>query len=509
MIKISGLHKYFNRSRENEIHVINGVDLELPERGMVAILGKSGCGKTTLLNVIGGLDGVAEGRVEINGENIAENTDAVRNRYIGYVFQNYNLSKGESCYDNVASALRLFGVTDESEIDLRVNMALCAVGMEKYAKRTPDTLSGGQQQRIAIARAIVKSPSIVLADEPTGNLDEANTVMIMELLRAISKNALVIMVTHEEKLTDVYCDKVIELSDGKVVSVYDNECLGATANADKNTVYLGDMERRESNLGGVTLECYGDEVEAPVRVRLVNRGGKVYVEVNGAAVIDARSEIRLSEGKSTPVSENEVREERSLALPPCYGTGKLGRLFTFRSSLKSGAAAIASRSGKEAKRLRSRRVMLTLFAIVAVFFSATFGTALGKLSDVRTSYNGNVFYVYGDPLTSGKLSAAVGKADTGIDYVRISEALYGISPTSELKIFTGSFETFSQVYDFSDGMTAGVVYLGESLARQIQLCDLHYAKYLAVVVLITSHIASYCASMLCKRAYCACVRSKL
>ena len=468
MIKITALHKYFNRSRENEIHVINGVDLDLPERGMVAILGKSGCGKTTLLNVIGGLDGVAEGRVEINGENIAENTDAVRNRYIGYVFQNYNLSRTESCYDNVASALRLYGITNESEIEQRVQMALSAVGMEKYAKRTPDTLSGGQQQRIAIARAIVKSPAIVLADEPTGNLDEANTVMIMELLRAISKNALVVMVTHEEHLTDVYCDKVIELSDGKVVSVYDNDCLGGRRAEDKNALYLGDMDRRDTNIGALAVECYGDEVEEPVRVRLVNRGGKTYVEVTGATVIDGRSEIKLIDGKAAPVSENGAKEEKSLALPPCYAGGKLGNLFTFRSSVRSGAKEILAATGKEARKAKSRRVMLTLFSIVAVFFSATFGTSLGKLSDVKTSYNSNVFYVYSDTDTSGILSSAVGKSDTGIDYVRNSESLFAVSPTSMLRLYTGSFETFEQFYDFSEGMMTGVVYLGESLIKDLK-----------------------------------------
>ena len=107
MIKINGLHKYFNKGKSNEIHVINGVDLNLEERGMVAIFGKSGCGKTTLLNVIGGLDRFAEGKLEIDGQNIRTSTDDIRNQYIGYIFQNYNLNKAESCFDNVADALRL------------------------------------------------------------------------------------------------------------------------------------------------------------------------------------------------------------------------------------------------------------------------------------------------------------------------------------------------------------------------------------------------------------------
>ena len=167
MIRIQNLHKFFNKGRQNEIHVINDVSLDLPERGMVAIFGKSGCGKTTLLNVIGGLDKYAEGALTIENQSIRENTDVIRNQYIGYIFQNYNLNKAESCFENVADALRLCGMTDEAEIEARVMAALANVDMDKYSKRTPDTLSGGQQQRIAIARAIVKNPRIILADEPT------------------------------------------------------------------------------------------------------------------------------------------------------------------------------------------------------------------------------------------------------------------------------------------------------------------------------------------------------
>ena len=131
MISIKGLNKFFNKGKQNEIHVINDITLDLPERGMIAIFGKSGCGKTTLLNVIGGLDGFASGSLTIEGQSIEKNTDEIRNKYVGYIFQNYNLSVNETCYDNVAAALRLCGMSDESEIERRVNIALKNVGMEK------------------------------------------------------------------------------------------------------------------------------------------------------------------------------------------------------------------------------------------------------------------------------------------------------------------------------------------------------------------------------------------
>ena len=323
MIRIQGLHKFFNKGRSNEIHVINDISLDLPEKGMVAIFGKSGCGKTTLLNVIGGLDKYAEGMLTIENQSIRENTDVIRNQYIGYIFQNYNLNKAETCFENVADALRLCGMTDEDEIEVRVTAALTNVGMEKYARRTPDTLSGGQQQRIAIARAIVKNPRIILADEPTGNLDEANTVMIMDLLKAIAKDHLVLLVTHEANLVDFYCDTVIELQDGKVVGTKQNASANGFAARDKNDIYLGELSRRDISDESTEVEYYGELPERPVKLKIVNNGGKIYVQIGSEKVqiLDEFSEVKLREGVyEEKVNVNAVSEGIDMSkLPPVKG----------------------------------------------------------------------------------------------------------------------------------------------------------------------------------------------
>ena len=272
MIKINSLNKYFNRGKGNEIHVLNDITMELPERGMVAIFGRSGCGKTTLLNVIGGLDTYLSGSVEIDGEKISTDSDALRNRHIGYIFQNYNLSTGETCFDNVAAALRLCGMSDKKDGDVihsRTMAALSAVGMAPYAGRYPDTLSGGQKQRIAIARAIVKSPDIILADEPTGNLDETNTVMIMDILREIAKTRLVLLVTHEGYLVDKYCDRVIGITDGKITSTRDNDIESGYVSRNKNHVYLGEYEKSETAAGSVNIDYYGEPT--PDNVKYIER----------------------------------------------------------------------------------------------------------------------------------------------------------------------------------------------------------------------------------------------
>ena len=217
MIKLKGVSRYFFEGRSNEVRALSGVDLELPAKGMVAIFGRSGCGKTTMLNVIGGLDKATEGRVEIDGKQLTPDADALRNTSVGYIFQNYNLNKNESCYDNVADALRLLGVKDKAVLDKRVEIALKAVGMEKYAKRLPDTLSGGQQQRVAIARALALDPKVLFFDEPTSALDPELTVEVLRVIKELKDSGrTMVIVTHEMEFAKNVSDRVIYMRDGIV-----------------------------------------------------------------------------------------------------------------------------------------------------------------------------------------------------------------------------------------------------------------------------------------------------
>jgi len=487
MISIKGLNKYFNKGRQNEIHVINDVTLTLPDKGMVAIFGKSGCGKTTLLNVIGGLDSFAGGEVSIDGLDISKNTDDIRNRYIGYIFQNYNLSKGVSCFDNVAAALRLCGENDEEEIKRRVAAALCGVGMENYAMRPPETLSGGQQQRIAIARAIVKNPRIILADEPTGNLDEANTVMIMDLLKAISREHLVLLVTHEANLVDYYCDTVIELSDGRVVSERKNASANGFAARDKNDIYLGELEKSQIADTNADVEYYGDAPASPVKLKIINTGGKLYVRIDtpGAQILDDTSEVRLREGSYEDLrksSESSQRLDMS-QLPPIKAK-RTGRLFSLRSSIKSGYTSNFKKR-KRGKKLLKR--CMGLFASVIVLMSAVFGTAFKDIAKADSSYNHNVFYLYtpsGE--VSQKLLSSVGDEDSGIDYVSLISGY----PTGDsyVSFNTGSFETFSQGIILSMFGT-NAVYLGSSLAEKLPLLHGKNTGLLSDEIVITSAVA--------------------
>ncbi|MBQ9112184.1 MAG: ABC transporter ATP-binding protein/permease [Clostridia bacterium] len=487
MIGIRSLNKYFNKGKQNEIHVINDVSLELPDRGMVAIFGKSGCGKTTLLNVIGGLDSFGSGSLTIEGKDIRSDTDRIRNKYIGYIFQNYNLNKSESCFDNVADALRLCGMTDEAQIEERVMAALANVDMDKYRNRTPDTLSGGQQQRIAIARAIVKNPRIILADEPTGNLDEANTVMIMDLLRQIAKDHLVLLVTHEANLVDFYCDTVVELSDGRVVSIKQNAATGGYAARDKNHIYLGELEKSGLSGPSAEIEYYGDTPEEPVRLKIINNGGKLYVQINtkGVQVLDEFSEIKLKEGVyESRADKNSVSEGIDMSkLPPVEGS-RFGHLFSLGSSVKSGYVSNFKNRKKGKKVLRG---CMCLFAAVVVFMSAVFGTVFSDLINAGKSYNHNVFYVYTpDGEVSAKLNAAVGSADSGIDYVRLMYDIpYG---DSNVKFYTGFFETFESAY-YDESFRTNAVYLDMSLGEKLPLVAGKNEGLATEEILVTTAVA--------------------
>lgn len=216
-IRIENVSKVFNAHSRNKNRVLKGVSFELPEKGLVAIFGKSGSGKTTLLNIIGGLDKQDGGKVFIDGVNTAGKTDKIRNAEIGYIFQNYYLERGYTIAEIMRNQMLIAGFKDEREIKRRTEEVLKLVDMERYKNKRADALSGGQQQRVAIARALVKGSDIILADEPTGNLDAENTMKVMDILKTVSKTQLVVLVTHELSLIEKYADSHIKVVDGELV----------------------------------------------------------------------------------------------------------------------------------------------------------------------------------------------------------------------------------------------------------------------------------------------------
>lgn len=218
MLKLKNIKKTYV-SGDEKVEALKGISIEFRESEFVSILGQSGCGKTTLLNIIGGLDRYTSGDLIINGKSTKDfkdrDWDAYRNYSVGFVFQSYNLIGHQTVLSNVELALTISGVS-RKERKQRAIKALEEVGLKEQIHKKPNQLSGGQMQRVAIARALVNNPDIILADEPTGALDTKTSVQVMEILKKISKDKLIIMVTHNPELAEKYSSRIIKILDGKI-----------------------------------------------------------------------------------------------------------------------------------------------------------------------------------------------------------------------------------------------------------------------------------------------------
>jgi len=225
MIQVKGVSKIYHSKQGSDIKALDQVDLLFGEKGLVFIVGNSGCGKSTLLNLLGRLDLPTSGDILLDGKSMSsfleQEDDAYRNTYVGFVFQDFNLLEQYNVYENIALSLRLQNLkSDHSKIE----KILKTVGLNDLSRREVHELSGGQKQRVAIARALVKQPKIILADEPTGNLDSDSSRQVFELLKKISEEHLVIVVSHDVEAANRYADQIIKLEDGRIVSSSSSSC---------------------------------------------------------------------------------------------------------------------------------------------------------------------------------------------------------------------------------------------------------------------------------------------
>ncbi len=218
MIELKNVRKIYHSKKGNDTVALNNVNLKIGSRGMLFIIGKSGSGKSTLLNLLGGLDSLTSGELFINGKNISEFSqkkyDSYRNTYVGFIFQEFNILEQYNVYENIELALRLQNQKGEKE---NIDHLLNQLGLNNLGDRKINELSGGQKQRVAIARALIKKPKIILADEPTGNLDKSSGEQIFDILKEISKNQLVVVVSHDKESALKYADRIVEMEDGTII----------------------------------------------------------------------------------------------------------------------------------------------------------------------------------------------------------------------------------------------------------------------------------------------------
>lgn len=305
MIKLINLTKYYNKNKLNQITVCDDVNIEFGEIGLVGILGASGSGKTTLLNVISGMDTFDKGQVVFNDETFTKHKqkrwDVIRKQNIGYVYQNYHLIKGITVYQNIEPVLKMMGIHDKAVIREQILFLLKTVGLENYADRLVKRLSGGQQQRVAFARALANNPKVILADEPTGNLDGKTTIEIMNVIKEISKTRLVILVTHEKELCKYYSDRIIEIKNGAIIKDYINSGNNTLDYSQEHIITLSDFDKTALTDNSLHVSRYTDKLKhGDLSIDLIERNQTLYVKVHSTALtrtkyIDDDSEILIQD----------------------------------------------------------------------------------------------------------------------------------------------------------------------------------------------------------------------
>ena len=450
MISIEKVDKYYNKGKANQIHVIDDTSMTLPDKGIFCILGPSGCGKTTLLNVIGGLDRVDSGTITIDGQRITRSSsdkiDNIRNENIGYIFQNYNLIDDRTVFENVAIALRMIGIRDEKIVTARVRYCLEKVGIDQYRNKTAASLSGGQRQRVAIARAIVKNPKIIIADEPTGNLDSANTLEIMNIIKTISKDRLIILVTHEQNIAGFYSDYVAEIRDGRIVNTYENDSARSLDYQLDNRIYLKDMEVHKGlRQDDVTVDVYSDS-EPQTTIKLVIKGNNLYIDTGGTLnVVDEKSNVELVDDHYTAIDETifEDNDFNYTAFLPADYKAKYTSVYRLSNILSSGWETV-----KNFRRIRKALLLGFVFAAMFAFLaiSNVFGLLEVKPVDYRTT-NGNY-------ITISNLE----KTEDMVKLMGTLETVNYVLPGETKKIVTLPLDDYIQTSHAQEDITVSIVY---------------------------------------------------
>ena len=326
MIRIESLNKTYESGTRHANHVLRDVSFTLPDTGFVCIVGASGCGKTSLLNAVGGLDRFDNGTIATDSVSVSRygsrELELERNNNFGYIFQNYYLLTDHSVAYNVYLGLHALDLTHKEKLR-RVKEALEAVNMDRFARRIVSDLSGGQQQRVAIARALARRPRVIFADEPTGNLDEENTINICTLLRRISKTSLIIMVTHEENIARFFADRIITLSEGQIEEdtvSWERSTLSAAGKG----IYTGELKESRSEAGGVRLRVLQEQHAAPVELTVAVLGDRIVIKLDDGRTVSCstsgedpviveghRPQLVLEAMDNIPATENALENTPS------------------------------------------------------------------------------------------------------------------------------------------------------------------------------------------------------
>jgi ABC-type lipoprotein export system ATPase subunit/ABC-type antimicrobial peptide transport system permease subunit len=446
MIQVKHINKYFNKNKRSEIHVLDDITIDFPNTGLVVLKGNSGSGKTTFLNILGGLDGINSGEIKIDAQNIKGYNpkiwNKIRTEKIGYVFQNYYLIPSLTVFDNVAIVLKMIGIKDEQEIEERVHYILKQVGIYNFRKRHANQLSGGQQQRVAIARALIKAPKIIIADEPTGNLDSKNTIEIMNIIKKISKQRLVVLVTHEKSIADFYGDRIVEISDGRIIDDYINESPISYQVEEEDTYYLKDFKHIEKS-GNLSFYTNDEHIHLnkDIDVKLIYQNGQLLLDVNGAI---KKVQLASTDSNIRIIDEHYKKLDDETLMETSYQVEELNlsknhknkeTLYTFKNNLKNALLNFL-------KLMRVKKVMLLGFVLS------------GMITALAASIIGNRLFDYYLEVDELENYVEFTKQEFDMDIEEITslsnnDPMFWINPynTKKIQISVPSTYTAVQKYD--------------------------------------------------------------
>ncbi len=492
MIKVTNLNKYFNKNKANEIHVINNTTLSFPKSGLVAITGSSGSGKTTLLNVLSGLDD-AKGEISFKNINMASyksnQWDKLRAHNIGFIFQNYYLLEDRSIYENIKLTLNMIGIVDKEEVEYRISYCLNAVGLFRFRKRQASDLSFGQKQRVAIARAIAKNPDVIIADEPTGNLDLKNSVEIMKIIKKISLEKLVIFVTHNTTLANNYADRIINVEDGKISSDEINDFkLASDLDYDDNTLYLGDLHKVDYE---GSLKTYYKNKDDLLNLTIIKVNNQLYLKTNDPNIkiniIDNKSNVKLVQGKKEQLEVDEFETDFSLEELEKNVKPKVSKSnFTFKESLIEALKKIVNVGRKTKIQIFSLILLGIMFSLSIhslfsnlifnnstvntdknVYYTRKINNQVDDLDETKyLRYWGELYAEYSF-VTGRERNHLLMEGYLPIEAIKEKDLIYGVMPKNETEIVIDSSvldEHYnSSIYYLMNGITEARHLIGEEI----------------------------------------------
>lgn len=444
MLEIKNLSKIYKPKKGVPVTALKGISLKLPDTGMIFLLGKSGSGKSTLLNLLGGLDSYDNGEIIINGvssKNFKQrHFDSYRNTYVGFIFQEYNVLDEFNVGENIAIAIELQG---KKATDQEINRILTQVDLEGYGNRKPNELSGGQKQRVAIARALVKNPEIIMADEPTGALDSNTGKQVLDTLKKLSKEKLIIVVSHDREFAENYADRIIELADGEIINdltvdndVCEQEAQNLTFGEDCITVKSGyhlteeDLER---------INEYIDSVKSG----------------NFKLSISEKSSGRFKNTDTQKIASNTVRSFKPIK-------SKL----PMRNAFKMGASGLKHKKFRLVITILLSCIAFGLFGLADTFAAynhikvctnSIYDSGIDYASVVKSKKYGDDWYVYKHYLSEKDLTdikTNTGVSLNGVFYPKGADLSFSgnINPDSktsesQYEIYYPNFSGFTEITD--------------------------------------------------------------